>query len=288
MTKVLVTGATGNVGYEVLLALHNINHHLDLYAAVRNVELDKEKLLHFNIKFVKFDFVKIETYTPALEGIDILFLLRPPQIAQVNKYFKPLITKAMQASVKHIIFISVQGVEKSKIIPHHKIEKVIRNSAISFTFLRAAYFMQNFTSTLKFDLVHKHRIYLPAGQAQFTLIDVYDLAAVVKSIMINPVNHINKCYELTNNEILTFTVIAKKISIGTRKTITYVSPNLFQFFITKIKEGMPVTLILVIIMLHYFPRFQKTPKTTGWVKGITGMEPKSFDEFIFTNTKDLQ
>jgi len=47
-------------------------------------------------------------------------------------------------------------------------------------------------------------------------------------------------------------------------------------------------LILVMIMLHYFPRFQQTPKTTQWVKIITGQEPKTFDDFVLTNKNQLQ
>jgi len=40
--------------------------------------------------------------------------------------------------------------------------------------------------------------------------------------------------------------------------------------------------------LHYFPRFQKTPKTTRWVKIITGQEPKSFDNFVLANKTQLK
>lgn len=46
--------------------------------------------------------------------------------------------------------------------------------------------------------------------------------------------------------------------------------------------------ILVLIMLHYFPRFKKTPQTTQWVKMITGREPVSFDDFVQRNIKQLQ
>ena len=48
----------------------------------------------------------------------------------------------------------MQGVEKNKIIPHHKIEKLIVVSKIPFTFLRPAYFMQNFTTTLSNDILN--------------------------------------------------------------------------------------------------------------------------------------
>ena len=82
--------------------------------------------------------------------------------------------------------------------------------------------------------------------------------------------------------------MAEKISNRIGKTINFISPNLMQFFLTKRKENMPTMLILVMIMLHYFPRFQKTPKTTEWVKIITGREPKSFDDFVLTNKNQLQ
>lgn len=283
MTKILITGASGNVGIEVLSALKKLDHQIEIFAGVRDTGFDHEKIQQFNIKTIKFDFIKIETFLPALKEIDVLFLLRPPQISDVKKYFAPLIDIAKKSSIKHIVFLSVQGVENSKIIPHHKIEKLIVDSKIPYTFLRPAYFMQNFTTTLRNDIINNHKIYLPAGHAKFTVIDVEDIGAVAAKVLTEPQNHMNKRYELTNSETLTFTEMAEKISHGIGKTIQFISPNLLQFFSTKRKENMPTMLILVMIMLHYFPRFQKTPKTTEWVKIITGKEPKSFDEFIFTN-----
>ncbi|MEI7587558.1 hypothetical protein [Runella sp.] len=40
MKKVLITGATGNVGRAVLNALQKIDHQLDLYAGVRDINVD--------------------------------------------------------------------------------------------------------------------------------------------------------------------------------------------------------------------------------------------------------
>ena len=288
MTKVLITGATGNVGIEVLSALRKLDHQLEIYAGVRDTEITNDKLSNFNIKTIKFDFENMETFLPALKNLGVLFLLRPPQISDVKKYFAPLIETAKQSSVKHIVFLSVQGVENSKIIPHHKIEKLIVDSKIPYTFLRPAYFMQNFTTTLRNDLVNNQKIYLPAGQAKFTIIDAEDIGSVAAKVSIEPQNHINKSYELTNNETLTFTEMAEKISKVIGKNIKFISPNLLQFFLIKRKENMPTMLILVMIMLHYFPRFQKTPKTTQWVKIIIGQEPKSFDDFALANKNQLR
>ena len=287
MTKVLITGSTGNVGLELIKSLQNINHQLDLYAGVRDINADKIKLSNYKLNFSKFDFVDSKTYDSAINDCDLIFLLRPPQISEVEKYFKPIIETCKDKGVKHIVFLSVQGVEKSKIIPHHKIERLIVDSKIPFTFLRPAYFMQNFTTTLRRDLTHNKRIYLPAGKAKFTLIDVCDIGAVAAIILTNTSLHKNKSYVLTNKEKLTFAEMAEILSVNLGTHIQFKSPNLLSFFLKKRKEKLPIMLILVMIMLHYFPRFQKEPETTEWVQKIIHRPATTFEQFIKSNQKLL-
>lgn len=287
MTQILITGATGNIGIEVIKSLYSLDHQLEIYAGVRDLANDKEKLAGYNLKLIHFDFTDIHSFEPALKNCDILFLLRPPHIADVDKYFKPLISIAVQNGVKHIMFLSVQGVGNSKIIPHYKIEKLIVESKIPFTFLQPAYFMQNFTSTLRNDLVNKNLIFLPAGHAKFTLVDVRDIGSTAAIILKDTSQHINKSYELTCNERLTFAEMAEQLSFGLGKSIQYKSPDLFRFYLKKRKEKVPFMFILVLIMLHYFPRFQKAPEITDWIEMITGRQPITFSQFISDNKKLL-
>jgi uncharacterized protein YbjT (DUF2867 family) len=281
--NVLITGATGNVGMAVIKDLQLINHSLNIVAGVKDIEKEKPQLLNYKLSFIKFNFTDAETYVPALKNCDILFLLRPPQITNTKKYFKPLIEIAKESKVKHIIFLSVQGVEKSKIIPHHKIEKLITGSNIPYTFLRPAYFMQNFCTALQNDLVNKQLISLPAGNAKFTLVDVRDIGTVAAKIIINSSVHINRAYELTCSERLTFNEMAEKLSKGLGIKIKYQSPNLLKFYLAKRKENITPMFILVLIMLHFIPRFQKDPAITDCVKTITGVEPITFDRFVNDN-----
>jgi uncharacterized protein YbjT (DUF2867 family) len=283
MLNILITGATGNVGIEVIKSLQKLFLPLKIFAGIRDIITDNDKLKAYNIYVVKFDVTDSSTFAAAFKGIDIVFLLRPPQISAVKKYFVPLVNTAIEAKIKHIVFLSVQGVEKNSIIPHNKIEQLIVKSKIPYTFLRPAYFMQNFTTTLRNDLLNKKRIYLPAGNAKFTLVDVRDIGSVAATVITNTTNHFNKSYELTSAQKLSFFEMTKKLTDGLGIKINYESPNLFNFYVTKRKEKIPVMLILVMIMLHYFPRFQKEPGLTNCIEEITGQQPITFETFIHDN-----
>ncbi|HZG26102.1 MAG TPA: NmrA family NAD(P)-binding protein [Chitinophagaceae bacterium] len=283
MNRILVTGATGNVGKEVVKSLLNLTNNDTIVAGVRNADGDDHSFKwpeDPRLRLQHFDFEDPGTFKPALAQCDILFLLRPPQLSDVKKTFKPLIRVARECQVKHIVFLSVQGVQNSPMIPHYKIEKIIVRSEIPYTFLRPAYFMQNFTTTLLKDLVEKKTIFLPAGDAKFTIIDTADIGLVSAVVLTSPGGHINKSYELTNAEKLNFREMTARISSVLGSQIKYVSPSPLSFFIQKRKEKVPAMFILVMIMLHYFPRFSREPETTECVFQLTGKPPTTFNEFL--------
>ena len=98
--------------------------------------------------------------------------------------------------------------------------------------------MQNFTTTLRRGLVHKQIIFLPAGNAKFTLVDIRDIGDVAAVILTNTASHINKSYELTCDQKPGFQQMADKLSAGLATKINYQSPGLLNFYFTKRKEKM--------------------------------------------------
>lgn len=287
--NILISGATGNVGLEVCRLLQEGNPEQQIFAGVRNPEQEGDFHRWFPaIHLRKLDFNQPERFPEALVDIQVVFLLRPPQLSDVKKYFEPLVATCVQAKVMHLVFLSVQGAEKSSLIPHHKIEKRIVASGIPYTFLRPAYFMQNFTTTLASDIRKRSRVYLPAGKARFTLIDIRDLAAVAAEVLLHPDAHRKKAYDLTNSEPLDFKAMCDLLSKGLGRKIAFVSPNLLQFYVQKRKEGMPAPYILVMILLHYLPRFQPTPQTSDWVEELLGRKAIGFEEFVQREKQKLQ
>jgi len=286
MRTVFVTGATGNVGMEVIKALQTSGGNMQLIAGVRDPSKQKNTFTA-DVELRSFDFENPSTHQQALQGVDTLFLLRPPQLANVQKYFAPIIDEAKSQRVRHIVFLSVQGADTNTMIPHHKIEKLIMNSGIDYTLFRPAYFMQNFLTTLKEDLVRRRMIYLPAGKATFTLVDVRDIGSVAAKIIQSAGAFKNKGYDLTSNEALSFAEMAQQLTEGLNRRIHYKSANLLAFVRHKRKQNLSFVFIFVMIMLHYFPRFQKQPPLSNSIKEITGKDPISFEQFVRDHKKCL-
>lgn len=287
MQKILISGATGNVGVEVIRAFPGQRQETEVLAAVRNPARFPDELKIHVDDVLRFDIEDSDTFDTALKGIDTLFLLRPPQVSDAKKYFKPLIEAAQRAEIQHIVFLSVQGADSNSVIPHHKIEQIILQSGIPYTFLRPAYFFQNYLGNLHKDLVERNEIFLPAGKAKFTLIDTRDIGAVAAEVMLHPQKHDFKAYDLTNDELLNFGEMAQILSQHLNRQIRYRSPNLLKFFLRKKNEGVPIPFILVMIMLHYLPRFSKPPLRSEYVRRITGRNPISFAEFVKDYREEL-
>jgi uncharacterized protein YbjT (DUF2867 family) len=275
--NILITGASGNVGQAI------IRHFLPqsgntLYKASR-----EKKASGANSSVLYFDFDQLEESFISLKRIDILFLLRPPEISNVKKYFKPLIDACTKTSVTHIVFLSVQGADTATYIPHARIEKMIRESGIAYTFIRPAYFMQNLSTTLQGDIRDRNMIFLPAGRAKFNWIDVEDIGLAIARILENPGLHTNKIYTLTGNENLSFEQTATFLTEVLHRKITYISPNLINFYFSKKREGIPSAFIMVMILLHFLPRFQQQPDIHPDFMQLTGQEPNTLKNFIETN-----
>lgn len=187
--NILITGATGTIGKAV------INHLLKLVttapvnviAAVRNVEAARNDFPaeDKHLTFRPFDFLNHATYNNALADIHTLFLLRPPQITDISGVFRPLIERAVALGVRRILFISVQGAERSSVIPHNQIEAVIKEQGVPYVFLRPGYFMQNLIVELLEGIRSRNEIVLPAGNAPFNWVDADNVGEVAAVLLAN-------------------------------------------------------------------------------------------------------
>jgi len=276
---VFITGATGNVGGATLESLlKNDSGELRILVGTRNMDRAKSELGEEEVEYRHFDFKDSNSIEGSLDDVDKMFLIRPPAISSVKKYILPIIKEAKKAGVNQMVFLSLQGVESNPIVPHYRIEKYIKEVGVPYTFLRPSFFMQNLTTSHKEEIRDRDELFVPAGEGETNFIDVRDIGAVAALTLVAP-GHKGKAYELTGDETLTYSEVAKILSEVLGRKITYEKPSVFEFFISKKREGVKTSRTLVMIGLYTMARFGKAARTTNKVQELLDRKPISFTQF---------
>ncbi len=276
--NVLITGATGNVGYELLNKLKGIGN-VNIYAAGRDTSKAKDIIDEDKINYVKFDFKDKSIYKKVLKDIDTVFLMRPPAISKVKKYIYPFLVKMTEANIKQVVFLSLQSGDKNILVPHYRIERYIAKLDLPHTFLRPSFFMQNLSTTHLKEIKEDNEIYIPAGEGKTNFIDVRDIAEVAKKVILEE-GHLEKGYELTGPDNLDYNQIAEIMSNILGKEIEYKNPSIFQFYKRKRNEGYSVLNIIVMIGLYSVTKFGFAAKKTEELKKLLDREPIGFKQFV--------
>jgi uncharacterized protein YbjT (DUF2867 family) len=273
---ILVTGAPGNVGTYVVKALQASGASLRI--AAWDVEAARQAFGNA-VEIVRFDFLDPATYAQTFAGIDRMFLVRPPQLANVQKEIAPAVHAALEAGVKHIVFLSLQGVEQNRMVPHHKIEKLLLDTGVDFTFLRASFFMQNLSTTHRKEIVESGKIALPVGNAKTSFVDTRDLGAVAARILTEN-GHENRAYTLTGAEALDYYQVAQIMSEVLEKPIHYTNPSAITFFRQQLAQGGKIGFALVVTGLYTITRFGNAEQMTDNVQQVLGRAPITFRQFV--------
>lgn len=192
----------------------------------------------------------------------------------------PLIEKMKEKQVSEIVFLSVQEAERSSIIPHNKIERLIAESGLSYIFLRPGYFMQNLTTTLLTDIQNKQEIVLPAGKARFNWIDVNNIGEVAALLLDRFQKYKNQAIELTGYENASFYEVVDIMNRINGQKFQYKNVNPLKFYFIKKKQGMNSGRIIVMIFLHYIRCFQKEPRISDFYERLTGKKPTMLAMFF--------
>jgi len=272
--KILVTGASGNVGREVVKSL------LAMGAAVRTTVLDAEdtgKVPGEDVEKVLFDFSKRETWAPALTGIERLFLMRPPAIGDVAQYVNPVVDAAQAAGVQQIAFLSLLGVNPRT--PHWQVEQKLLACDVPYTFLRPSFFMQNLNTFYGEGIRERDEIYLPAGRGKTSFVDVRDIGAAAAVVLTQP-GHAGKAYELTGPEALDYYQVADIFTRVLGRRIVYTRPTPAEYARRLREQGFPAEFIQVQGMLYFPVRMGWGAKITPEMEQLLGRPPRDMAQYV--------
>src|SRR5918998_4556063 len=203
MGKILVTGSSGNVGSVVARLLSASG------ADVRRADRRAPAVQDAPGDRVPLDFTDPSTWSAAFRGIDSMFLVRPPAIGNVRRDLLPAMVAARDAGVRHVAFLSLQGAERNKVVPHAAIESWLRGSGMDWTFVRASFFHQNLTTTHVSDVRDRDEIFVPAGDGATAFVDAHDVGAVAAAALLDRTGHAGRAWTVTGPRALTYAEVAQ-------------------------------------------------------------------------------
>ena len=272
---ILVTGATGNVGGEVLRGLLELG--LPVRAAVTDPTRARETL-PTNADIVRFDFTDSSTFGLALEGVTRVFLMRPPVMGD-PKVFQSFLEALKSRNVEQVVFLSLLGAQGNPVVPHRKLELAIEKLELPHVFLRPSFFLQNLSTTHLQDILERNDLFVPAGNGRTSFIDARDIAAVAVRALSVP-HIVNGGIDLTGAEALTYSEVAAVFSEVLGRRITYSNPAPPKFGLEMQKRGMKPEFVNVMILIYNTNRFGLAARVTNDVERILGRKPLTVGDFV--------
>ena len=285
--KVLVTGATGRVGGEVVKAL--LQRGADVRALTR--KQPRPGTFPDAVEIAIGDLTDPVSIAEALKSVDKLFLL----IAGVADEVVQALTAyglSKKAGLKHVTYLSIFKPDQFLEVPHfaakYAIEEAIRAGGMPYTILRPGYFSQN-ERRLKSALTGPGVYPIPAGNQGLAAVDIRDTAEAA-AISLTEEGHNGKTYDLVSSEMLTGPDAAAIWSKLLRKEITYAGHGDLDDFEAQLRKtgspmrntGTPSWLAydLRLMFQGFIERgFRNTLGQTARFAALLGHQPRTYSSY---------
>lgn len=260
---ILVTGATGNAGSEVVRAL------VERGRRVRVLARDPARargLLGAAVEVAPGDFADARSVRAALAGVEQLVLSCADDPRRVE-WETGAIDAAVASGVRRIVKLSAIGAEPGSPVAfwdwHGRVERHLEDSAIAAVVLRSSFYMSNFAAQLAPD----GRLYAPAGGARIAIIDPRDVGAAAAAALADA-GHDGRTYVLTGPEAITYDRVAAELSAATGRDVAFVDVD---------DRDAPVP--GEVLKLFGALRAGAAERVTTSVASLTGRAPRAFAQF---------
>lgn len=170
--SILVTGATGTIGSQVLSSL--AGQDAQVHALTRSPDTAK---LPAGVIPVAGDLADVDALRVAMKGVDTLFLLAPNVADELTQAMLAL-SVAKENGIKGVVYLSVFKGDSYTDVPHfagkHTVERMIEGLGVPATILRPAYFTQN-DLRQKAPLLNLGVYGMPIGSKGVSMVDIRDI-----------------------------------------------------------------------------------------------------------------
>ncbi|GAB4395627.1 MAG: NAD-dependent epimerase/dehydratase family protein [Microscillaceae bacterium] len=227
MEKILILGASGNIGRAVLS--HLSPDKAEIYAGLISEE-EIPKISSFPAKPILVNFMDANSLQQVLEGMTRVFLVTPlmPNPEQATAM---LIEAANHQGIKHIVRSTAAGADSKSPYTFLRLaglsEELLKDSGIPYIIIRPGTFLQNFINWSATTTKSQHAFYQAIADARMCMLDLDNLGEVV-ALSMQYDAHLNQTYTLSGH-IYRQTEIAEILSELLNRKISYVPVSQVQY-----------------------------------------------------------
>lgn len=251
--KILVIGATGNVGAPLVTEL--VARGEKVKAATR----DANARFPAGVEAVHLDLADPATIEPALAGVDRIYALAPAGSVDPLTPLKPVIDAAAARGIKVVLQTAI-GVDADDNIPFRRLELALERSGAPYVILRPNWFTDNF-ATYWAAGVQAGEIRVPAGEGRTSFIDARDIAAAAAGALTSDA-HNGNAFSLTGPAAHSYAEAAELLSAALGRRVTYQAVDADTFVAETVAAGVPADYAGLLAAIFH-------PVAEGWVAGVT-------------------
>jgi uncharacterized protein YbjT (DUF2867 family) len=274
---ILVTGATGSTGSQVVRALEASG------ASVRAFVRDPEKARHLfgdEVELALGDFADASSVHAALDGVEMLLLSCADDPRRVE-WETSAVDAAGAARLKRIVKLSTIGAEPGAPVAfwdwHGQVEQHLRSSGVPFVILQSSFYMSNLLAAAE-QVANEGRLYAPAGEARVAMIDPRDVGAAAAAVLTGA-GEDGQTFVLTGPAAITWADIAGELSSATGRDVAFVDVPEEGAKQGMIASGVPEFVAEQLIKVFAMLRQGAAEHVTDTVEALTGAQPRSFADF---------
>lgn len=276
MSKILVTGATGNTGSILIPELLNAGH--EVRAFIRSKE-KAQPLKEAGAELYEGNLDDKTTIEGALKDIDKVYFCTwngPTALSQGRNIIEAILKSGTDP---YVVRHSAFGSEGSRIIQQIKeVDETLKKSGLRWIIIKPTFFMQNLMMAAP-TINNAGQIYWDWADGKAGMIDVRDVAGSALGAL-NGRGESGKEYIITGPQSISMHDVAASFTDVLDKKISYIAVPHETSKESMLNMGFPEFIVDGYVELNVGFSENVANTTTDNVKRLSGHEPKSINDFI--------
>ncbi|MFD2587233.1 NAD(P)H-binding protein [Croceitalea marina] len=266
-SNILVIGGTGKTGRRVVKQLQN-----------KGIE----PRIGSRSASPSFDWDDKSTWVNALNGIKRMYVTYYPDLAVpgAKEAIQELTQQAKFSGVKKIVLLSGKGETEAEAC-----EKIVMDSGIDYTIVRASWFNQNWSESFLLDPILSGEVALPLSDVLIPFVDANDIAEVAATVLLDNTYN-GDIVEVTGPELINFKDVVTMISKASNRSLNFHDITLQQYVEGMKQQQIPGDVVWLIEYL--FSHVLTNPNNqlvVNDVERVLGRKAKSFSAYTEETAK---